>query len=161
MKHWWKYIRPYKAWFILGPLCMIVEVIGEVLMPMLLAGVINAGNAGTLTVGSSIGTAGLMILTALFMMAGGIGGAYFSSKASIAFAGDIRNDLYRKIQSFSFGNIDRFSTGSLVTRVTNDVTQMQNFVAMVMRMALRAPGMMIGGLIPFPGSKTSSRKWTA
>lgn len=144
---WTKYIKPYKAWFILGPLCMIVEVIGEVLMPMLLAGVINAGNAGTLTVGSSIGTAGLMILTALFMMAGGIGGAYFSSKASIAFAGDIRNDLYRKIQSFSFGNIDRFSTGSLVTRVTNDVTQMQNFVAMIMRMALRAPGMMIGGLI--------------
>lgn len=147
MKHWMKYIRPYKAWFILGPLCMIVEVIGEVLMPMLLAGVINAGNLGTLTVGSSISTAGLMILIALIMMAGGIGGCYFSSKASIAFAGDIRNDLYRKIQSFSFGNIDRFSTGSLVTRVTNDVTQMQNFVAMLMRMALRAPGMMIGGLI--------------
>ena len=147
MKHWMKYIKPYKAWFILGPLCMIVEVIGEVILPMLLAGVINAGNMGTLTVGSSIGTAGLMILIAIFMMAGGIGGCYFSSKASIAFAGDIRNDLYRKIQSFSFGNIDRFSTGSLVTRVTNDVTQMQNFVAMVMRMALRAPGMMIGGLI--------------
>ena len=147
MKHWMKYIKPYKAWFILGPLCMIVEVIGEVILPMLLACVINAGNMGTLTVGSSIGTAGLMILIAIFMMAGGIGGCYFSSKASIAFAGDIRNDLYRKIQSFSFGNIDRFSTGSLVTRVTNDVTQMQNFVAMVMRMALRAPGMMIGGLI--------------
>ena len=142
-----KYIKPYKAWFILGPLCMIVEVIGEVLMPMLLARVINAGNAGTLTVGSSIGTAALMILIALFMMGGGIGGCFFSAKASIAFAGDIRNDLYRKIQSFSFGNIDRFSTGSLVTRVTNDVTQMQNFVAMLMRMALRAPGMMIGGLI--------------
>ena len=147
LRHWMKYIKPYKAWFILGPLCMIVEVIGEVLMPMLLAKVINAGNIGTLTVGSSIGTAGLMILIALFMMAGGIGGCYFSSKASIAFAGDIRNDLYSKIQSFSFGNIDRFSTGSLVTRVTNDVTQMQNFVAMLMRMALRAPGMMIGGLI--------------
>ena len=147
LKHWMKYIKPYKAWFILGPLCMIVEVIGEVLMPMLLAGVINAGNMGTLTVGSSIGTAGLMILIALFMMGGGIGGCYFSSKASIAFAGDIRNDLYHKIQGFSFGNIDRFSTGSLVTRVTNDVTQMQNFVAMLMRMALRAPGMMIGGLI--------------
>ena len=147
MRHWMKYIRPYRTWFILGPLCMIVEVIGEVLMPMLLARVINDGNLGTLTVGSSIGTAGLMILIALFMMAGGIGGCYFSSKASIAFAGDIRNDLYTKIQSFSFGNIDRFSTGSLVTRVTNDVTQMQNFVAMLMRMALRAPGMMIGGLI--------------
>ena len=147
MKHWMKYIRPYKAWFILGPLCMIVEVIGEVLMPMLLARVINAGNAGTLSVGLSIGTAGLMILIALIMMAGGIGGCYYASKASIAFAGDIRTDLYTKIQGFSFGNIDRFSTGSLVTRVTNDVTQLQNFVAMVMRMALRAPGMMIGGLI--------------
>ena len=147
MRHWMKYIRPYKAWFILGPLCMIVEVIGEVLMPMLLAGVINAGNAGTLTEWSSIGTAGLMILIAVIMMAGGVGGCYYAGKASIAFAGDIRNDLYNKIQSFAFGNIDRFSTGSLVTRVTNDVTQMQNFVAMVMRMALRAPGMMIGGLI--------------
>ena len=147
MRRWMKYIKPYKTWFILGPLCMLVEVFGEVLMPMMLAGVINAGNAGTLTVGSSIGTAGLMILIAAFMMAGGIGGCYFSSKASIAFAGDIRDDLYRKIQSYSFGNIDRFSTGSLVTRVTNDVTQMQNFVAMLMRMALRAPGMMIGGLI--------------
>ena len=147
MRNWMKYIKPHKAWFVLGPLCMIVEVIGEVLMPMLLARVINAGNLGTLTVGSSIGTAGLMILIAVFMMAGGIGGCYFSSKASIAFAGDIRNDLYSKIQRFSFGNIDRFSTGSLVTRVTNDVTQMQNFVAMLMRMALRAPGMMIGGLI--------------
>ena len=147
MKRWMKYISPYKAWFILGPLCMIVEVIGEVLMPMLLAGVINAGNAGTLTTGSSIGTSALMIVIALAMMAGGIGGCYYSAKASIAFAGDIRNDLYRRIQAFSFGNIDRFSTGSLVTRVTNDVTQMQNFVAMIMRMALRAPGMMIGGLI--------------
>ena len=147
MKHWMKYIKPYKAWFILGPLCMIVEVIGEVLMPMLLARVINAGNTGTLSVGLSIGTAGLMILIALIMMAGGIGGCYYASKASIAFAGDIRTDLYTKIQGFSFGNIDRFSTGSLVTRVTNDVTQLQNFVAMVMRMALRAPGMMIGGLI--------------
>ena len=142
-----KYIRPYKTWFILGPLCMIVEVIGEVLMPLLLASVINAGNAGTLTVGSSIGTSALLIAIALIMMAGGIGGCYYATKASIAFAGDVRNDLYRKIQGFAFGNIDRFSTGSLVTRVTNDVTQVQNFVAMVMRMALRAPGMMIGGLI--------------
>ena len=79
-----KYIRPYKTWFILGPLCMIIEVIGEVLMPMLLARVINAGNLGTLTVGSSIGTAGLMILIALCMMGGGIGGCYYAAKASIA-----------------------------------------------------------------------------
>ena len=142
-----KYIRPYKKWFIIGPLCMIVEVIGEVLMPKLLANVINAGNAGTLTVGTSIGTCLLMILIALVMMAGGVGGAYFGGKASVNFGADIRKDLYAKIQSFSFANVDKFSTGSLVTRITNDVTQVQNFVNMLLRMALRAPGMMIGGLI--------------
>ena len=144
MKKWMKYIRPYKKWFIIGPLCMIVEVIGEVLMPKLLANVINAGNAGTLTVGTSIGTCLLMILIALVMMAGGVGGAYFGGKASVNFGADIRKDLYAKIQSFSFANVDKFSTGSLVTRLTNDVTQLRNFVNMLLRMALRAPGMLIG-----------------
>ena len=147
MKRWLKYVKPYKTYFIVGPLCMIVEVIGEVLLPKLLSGVINSGNAGTLTVGGSIGTSLLMILTAILMMAGGVGGAYFASKASVNFAADIREDVYRKIQSFSFANIDHFSTGSLVTRLTNDVTQVQNFVNMLLRMALRAPGMMIGALI--------------
>lgn len=147
MKKWMKYVKPYLPYFIIGPLCMIVEVVGEVLMPKLLAGVINAANLGTLTVGGSLGTCGLMILVAVLMMAGGVGGAYFGSKASVSFASDVRKDLYRKIQAFSFANIDRFSTGSLVTRVTNDVTQMQNFVNMLLRMALRAPGMMIGGLV--------------
>ena len=142
-----KYVRPYKKWFIVGPLCMIVEVIGEVLMPKLLANVINAGNEGTLTVGASIWTCVMMIVIALVMMAGGVGGAYFGGKASVNFAADIRKDLYGKIQGFSFANVDKFSTGSLVTRITNDVTQLQNFVNMLLRMALRAPGMMIGGLI--------------
>ncbi len=147
MKRWLKYVKPYKTYFILGPLCMIVEVIGEVLLPKLLSNVINSGNAGTLTIGGSIGTSLLMILTALLMMAGGVGGAYFASKASVNFAADIRADVYKKIQTFSFANIDHFSTGSLVTRLTNDVTQVQNFVNMLLRMALRAPGMMIGALI--------------
>ncbi len=147
MKKWMKYIKPYWPYFIIGPLCMIVEVIGEVLMPRLLATVINQGNDGTLTVGNSIWTCVLMIVIALVMMAGGIGGAYFGAKASVNFAADVRKDIYGKIQRFSFANIDRFSTGSLVTRVTNDVTQMQNFVNMLLRMALRSPGMLIGGLI--------------
>ena len=81
------------------------------------------------------------------MMAGGVGGAYFGAKASVNFATDLRSDIFKKVQSFSFGNIDKFSSGSLVTRLTNDVTQLQNFVNMLLRMALRAPGMMIGALI--------------
>ena len=147
MKRYGKYIKPYLPYFILGPLCMIIEVIGEVIMPKLLATVINAAYAGELTTGTSLGAMALMILTALVMMAGGIGGAYFATKASVNFAADLRDDIYRKVETFTFSNIDRFSTGSLVTRLTNDVTQMQNFIAMLLRMALRAPGMMIAALI--------------
>ena len=159
MKRWFKYIKPYWPYFLLGPLCMIVEVIGEVLMPKLLSIVINGGEAlvasqsgGTpevtpLSVGSSVGIMWLMILVAILMMLGGVGGAYFGAKASVNFATDLRSDIYSKVQSYSFANIDKFSAGSIVTRVTNDVTQMQNFINMLLRMALRSPGMMIGGLI--------------
>lgn len=147
MKRYGKYIRPYLRYFILGPICMIVEVIGEVLMPKLLSGVINSGTYGGATVGGSIRTGALMVLVALLMMLGGVGGAYFGAKASVNFATDLRRDAYGKIQKYSFANIDKFSTGSLVTRLTNDVTQLQNFVNMLLRMALRSPGMMIGGLI--------------
>ncbi|MBQ4425400.1 MAG: ABC transporter ATP-binding protein [Lachnospiraceae bacterium] len=147
MKRWIKYAKPYLPYFILGPLCMIVEVIGEVIMPFLLAQVINNANAGTLTTGISLKTMALMILTALLMMAGGVGGAYFGSKATVNFGADLRADVYRKIQTFSFVNIDKFSTSSLVTRSTNDITQVQNFVNMMLRMMLRAPGMMIAALI--------------
>lgn len=142
MKQWFKYVKPYLTYFIVGPVCMIVEVIGEVLMPMFLARVINDA-----TVGGSIGTAGMMILTALLMMAGGVGGAYFGAKASVNFAADLRSDVFSKVQSFSFSNIDKFQTGSLVTRLTNDVTQLQNFVNMLLRMCLRSPGMLIGAII--------------
>ncbi|MBQ6197116.1 MAG: ABC transporter ATP-binding protein [Lachnospiraceae bacterium] len=147
MKRWFKYIKPYLAWFILGPICMIIEVVGEVVMPKLLAGVINAANDGTLTNGISLSTMALMIGTALIMMAGGVGGAYFGSKASVNFAADLRADIYAKVQTFSFANIDKFQTGSLITRMTNDVTQLQNFVNMMLRMMLRAPGMMIAALV--------------
>ncbi len=147
MKRWFKYIKPYLPYFILGPICMIIEVIGEVLMPKFLAIVINGAEDGTLTALGSIGTAGYMILTAVIMMIGGVGGAYFGAKASVNFAADLRDDVYRKVQKFSFANIDKFSTGSLVTRLTNDVTQLQNFVNMLLRMCLRSPGMLIGAII--------------
>ncbi len=126
---------------------MIVEVIGEVLMPKFLAVVINGAENGSLTVGGSINTCLLMILTAVMMMVGGVGGAYFGAKASVNFATDLRHDVFTKVQKFSFANIDKFSTGSLVTRLTNDVTQLQNFVNMLLRMCLRSPGMLIGAII--------------
>ncbi len=76
--------------------------------------------------------------------AGGIGGAYFSAKASICFTSDLRDALFAKVQNFSFKNIDQYSTGSLVTRLTNDVQQVQNVTMMGLRLLFRAPGMLIG-----------------
>jgi len=147
MKKWMKYVKPYMLYFILGPLCMIIEVIGEVLMPLFLAEVINSAIDGTITTASSLTVMAKMIGTAILMMLGGVGGSYFGAKASVNFAADLRSDLFKKVQGYSFANIDKFSTGSLVTRLTNDVTQMQTMINMMLRMMLRAPGMLIGGVI--------------
>ena len=125
---------------------MIVEVIGEVLLPKFMANIINIGAANQ-DVPYIITMGIVMVVTALLMMAGGIGGAYFAAKAAISFAADIRKDTFEKVQKFSFANLDQYNTGSLVTRLTNDVTQVQNLINMALRMMLRAPGMLIGALI--------------
>lgn len=150
MKRWFKYIKPYLKYFILGPLCMIIESIGEIFMPMLLRFITQKIEApGSLN--DDLWYVGIvacfMVLLAVVMMAGGVGGAYFGAKSSVYFASDLRRDIYAKVQKFSFANIDKFSTGSLVTRLTNDVTQIQHFVNMLVRMCLRSPIMLIGSLI--------------
>lgn len=146
MKRWSKYVKPYLKYFILGPLCMIVEIVGEILMPALLAKIIDEGIASG-NWGYVAAMSALMVLFAVIMMLGGIGGAWFGAKASGNFATDLRLDVYKKIQDFSFTNIDKFSTSSLITRLTNDVTQLQNFINMLLRMCLRSPGILIGALI--------------
>lgn len=146
-----KYVKPYLSAFILGPIFMIVEVLGEVILPKLMSIIINygCGQGGyeSRGIGFIFMIGGAMILTAVFMMAGGVLGAYFAVKASVNFAADLRKDVFKKVQEFSFANIEKFSTGSLVTRLTNDITNMQNVISMGLRMLLRAPGMLIGGLI--------------
>ncbi|MBQ7399208.1 MAG: ABC transporter ATP-binding protein [Clostridia bacterium] len=150
MKRWLKYVKPYLPYFILGPLCMIVEVLGEVFMPKMMAEIMSTAvvdNVATGEVGKVILFSVFMVVMAILMMLGGVGGAYFGAKASVNFGADLRLDIYNKIQKFSFANIDKFNTGSLITRLTNDVTQLQNFVNMLLRMFLRSPGMLIGALI--------------
>lgn len=146
-----KYVKPYLSAFILGPIFMIVEVLGEVILPKLMSIIINygCGQGGYESRGIGFITliGGAMILTAVFMMAGGVLGAYFAVKASVNFAADLRRDVFKKVQEFSFANIEKFSTGSLVTRLTNDITNVQNVISIGLRMLLRAPGMLIGGLI--------------
>lgn len=146
MKQYFKYIKPHIIFFIFGPLFMITEVVGEVLMPKLISVIIDSGvSKGDI---SSVTTTGIMmILVALMMMLGGVLGNYFAVRASVGFATGLRSDLFKKVQKFSFKNIDDFSTGSLVTRLTNDITQMQNVIRMSLVMLLRAPGMLIGALI--------------
>ena len=149
MKQWKRYksyILPYKSAFILGPLMMVTEVLGEILLPKFMSMIINHGVAQK--DGGYILKMGLvMAITSFLMAAGGILGAYFAAKASISFTSDLRRDLFARVQQFSFKNIDTFSTGSLVTRLTNDIQQVQNLMMMGLRMMLRAPGMFLGALV--------------
>lgn len=149
MKQWKRYksyILPYKSAFILGPLMMVTEVLGEILLPKFMSMIINHGVAQK--DGGYILKMGLvMAITSFLMAAGGILGTYFAAKASISFTSDLRRDLFARVQQFSFKNIDTFSTGSLVTRLTNDIQQVQNLIMMGLRMMLRAPGMFLGALV--------------
>ena len=149
MKQWKRYksyILPYKSAFILGPLMMVTEVLGEILLPKFMSMIINHGVAQK--DGGYILKMGLvMAITSFLMAAGGILGAYFAAKASISFTSDLRRDLFARVQQFSFKNIDTFSTGSLVTRLTNDIQLVQNLIMMGLRMMLRAPGMFLGALV--------------
>lgn len=149
MKQWKRYksyILPYKSAFILGPLMMVTEVLGEILLPKFMSMIINHGVAQK--DGGYILKMGLvMAITSFLMAAGGILGAYFAAKASISFTSDLRRDLFARVQQFSFKNIDTFSTGSLVTRLKNDIQQVQNLIMMGLRMMLRAPGMFLGALV--------------
>ena len=146
MKRYAAYIKPYLSAFLLAPLLMLTEVFGEILLPKFMSMIINNGVADRDT-GYIIRMGIIMVLTAIVMALGGVGGAYFSAKASICFTSDLRDALFAKVQNFSFKNIDQYSTGSLVTRLTNDVQQVQNVTMMGLRLLFRAPGMLIGALI--------------
>lgn len=145
MKRYKKYIIPYLGAFLMGPLMMLTEVAGEVALPKLMSLIINNGVAGRDT-GYILKTGLLMAAVVVCMAVGGILGSYFAAKASINFTTDLRRDVFKKVQQFSFANIDSFSTGSLVTRLTNDIQQVQNVLTMGLKMALRAPGMFVGAL---------------
>ena len=149
MKQWKRYksyILPYKSAFILGPLMMVTEVLGEILLPKFMSMIINHGVAQK-DGGYILKMGFVMAITSFLMAAGGILGAYFAAKALISFTSDLRRDLFARVQQFSFKNIDTFSTGSLVTRLTNDIQQVQNLIMMGLRMMLRAPGMFLGALV--------------
>ncbi len=145
MKKLLKYIRPYLFWTLISPAFMLLEVFMDLLQPMLMSKIIDVGVAN----GDNpyiVRMCILMCTVAIFGVIGGVGNMIFSTKAGYGFAKGLRSDVYRKIQSFSFADIDKFKTGSLVTRTTNDITQIQNAFVTCIRMLIRAPFLFIGGV---------------
>ena len=141
-----KYLKPYWLYVILAPLLMIVEVGSELLMPKIMSYIVDIGVANH-DFSYIISRGILMIIIAFFGIVGGAGCTICSSKASMGFGTDIRKDMLDRIQNFSFVNLDKFKTSSLITRLTNDITQVQQIVMMSLRMLVRAPATFIGGLI--------------
>lgn len=147
LKKYFRFMKPYTLYFILGPLLMLTEVAGEIVLPRLMGQMLDEGILGGKGQGYITMHALMMLGFILLMICGGIGGHYFSIKAAVNFSTDLRKAVFDKVQDFSFKNIDRFSTGSLITRLTNDITQIMNITRMSLIMAVRSPGMLIGGII--------------
>ena len=139
-------VGEYKRPSILTPIMMIGEVLMETLIPFVMAALIDEGINAQDASGAIVGNVGIVIRYGLIMLACafvslffGIMGGKFGAKASSGFAANLRNAMYERIQTFSFSNIDKFSTAGLVTRMTTDVTNCQNAYQMVLRIAIRAP----------------------
>ena len=135
-------IREYKWAALLSPLCMVGEVYMEVRIPTIIATIVDYGiEAGNLTV---VWQQGLMlVLTALCSLICGVGSAIFAARAATGFAKNLRHDLYHRVQTFDFSNIDKFSTSSIVTRLTSDIANIQMCFQMMIRMAVRCPMMVV------------------
>lgn len=138
-------VRQYKGASLLSPLFVVLEVIMEVIIPLLMAKLIDDGIDGA-NQAAILKTGGILAVCCILSLLFGILAGHFAAKASAGFAKNVRHDLFHAVQGFSFFNIDRFSASSLVTRLTTDVTNLQNAYQMIVRVALRSPAMLIFSL---------------
>lgn len=140
------FLRPYRRWVIAAPLLMLLEVVMDLMQPRLVQTIIDSGVAkGDLQ--EVFRTGGLMVALALIGAFGGMACTVYAIKAAQYFGADVRSTLFRKVQSLSFSNLDQLETGKLVTRLTNDVTQVQELVGMALRMLVRAPLLLVGSVV--------------
>ena len=146
MKTFFPYTKGYRQWILLGVACSVAEAVLELELPQAMSEIVDVGIAnGDRTY---ILLTGLkMLVLALLALAGGVGAAVFAAKASMGFGAQVRQAEYEQVQRFSFANIEHFSTASLITRLTNDVSSVQMTLFMGMRMCVRAPVMLITALI--------------
>lgn len=145
MKKYKPYIKKHWYCFVLGPLFMVMEASGEFLLPYLNADIINVGVANR-DISYILQKGGLMVLLAVGMLITGVLGANFAIRGAAHLAAGVRRDTFEKIQSFSFSNIDEFTPGSLITRITNDIQKIQNFVQQMLRGMFRSPIMLVGAV---------------
>lgn len=139
------YIGEFKRDTMLAPASVVLEVILEVLLPVLMASVIDNGvEAGNMNYVVKMGV--IMLGVAMLSLLAGTLSGIFAARASMGFGRNLRKSMFDNIQDFSFRNIDRFSTAGLVTRMTTDVTNVQNAFQMIIRMFVRAPIMMVSAL---------------
>jgi len=141
-----RYLKPYWRWVLIAPTLMLLEVVMDLMQPTLLATIVDEGIAN-LDMGVVTRTALMMIGLAFVGAGGGIGNGVYASKAAQAFGADLRDALFAKVESLAFANLDRLQTGQLVTRLTNDVTQIQEAAYTLMRIMIRAPLLLIGSLV--------------
>ena len=141
-----KQVKEYKLASILTPICMLDEVVCEMVIPVLMGLIVDKGIYGN-DMGYIYSSGLRMIFVALCGLAFGIGGGFFGAKASAGFAKNLRWAMYDNIQTFSFSNIDKFSPSSLVTRLTTDVTNIQNAYMMLLRMGVRGPMTMVVAMV--------------
>ena len=146
MSKLFKFIKPYWWAILLGPLLMMLEVAADLLQPRLMVQIIDIGVANRdLAYVYSVGAK--MIGIAIIGLLGGTGATIFSCIASQGYGKDLRAELFSKVQSYSFAELDKFKTASLITRLTNDVAQVQHIVLSSLRMLVRAPLLAIGGAV--------------
>lgn len=146
MNKYKKYIKQNWYCFLLGPVFMTLEAAGEFILPFINANIIDRGAANG-DVPYILENGLYMLLIAAGMLAAGVFGAFFAIRGSSRMAAGVRQDTFDKVQTFSFQDIDHFSTGSLITRVTNDITQIQTFTQSLLRGCFRSPVMLVGALI--------------
>lgn len=147
MKRYLKYLKGAWVWVILAPVLMILEVYCDLRQPDIMSDIVDVGIRGGEGYMYILEKGIEMMGVAVLGMIGGVGCGYFATKASQYFGYRLRDDIYKKIQNYSFANIDKFSTASLVTRTTNDVVMLQNIVGMALRMMVRSPMLFVGGII--------------
>jgi len=140
------YMKKYVIYAVLCPIFMVLEVLGDIVIPYLMSRIVDVGIANR-DIDFIVKLGLIMVGAALLAMAFGVISAHFGARAGYGFAAEIRKETFKKVQSFSFANLDRFTVSSLITRLTNDCNTLGQVTMMSLRMAVRAPFLMLFGLI--------------